>query len=203
MGNVEVLKRGDIQMTSAGTGISHSEKAHGNKQVHFMQIWSVPSASRLPPTYFTRWVFLSLLYWVLTYTSYFGTYRHFTDEQKQDKWVRVVAPINAPDVSSKRDDSGPAPVHSPLSLYSTILSPSASVPHTFAPGISKGYVHVIQTSGYNPKAASGGSVKVSGGDGVEQVLREGDGAYIFGEGQEIKVENVGDIGAEVLLFDLE
>ena len=34
-------------------------------------------------------------------------------------------------------------------------------------------------------------------------MREGDGAYIFGEGQEIKVENVGDIGAEVLLFDLE
>ena len=146
---------------------------------------------------------MSFLYWVLTYTSYFGTYRHFTDEEKKDKWVRVVAPINAPDVSSKRDDSGPAPVHSPLSLYSTILSPSASVPHTFAPGISKGYVHVIQTSGYNPKAASGGSVKVSGGDGVEQVLREGDGAYIFGEGQEIKVENVGDIGADVLLFDLE
>jgi len=182
MGNVEVLKRGDIQMTSAGTGISHSEKAHGNKQVHFIQIWSVPSVSGLSPTYFTR---------------------HFTDEEKKDKWVCVVAPINAPDVSSKREGSGPAPVHSPLSLYSTILSPSASLPHTFATGTTKGYIHVIQTSGYNQQAASGGAVRVSGADGVEQVLREGDGAYISGEGQEIKVENVGDVTAEVLLFDLE
>jgi quercetin 2,3-dioxygenase len=54
MDNVEVLKRGDIQLTSAGTGISHSEKAHGNKQVHFMQIWSIPTVSKLKPAYFTR-----------------------------------------------------------------------------------------------------------------------------------------------------
>jgi quercetin 2,3-dioxygenase len=90
-----------------------------------------------------------------------------------------------------------------LTLYSTILSPSTCLPHTFPSGISKGYIHVIQTSGYNPKAASGGAVKVSGGDGNEEVLREGDGAYIFGENKQIKVENVGNNAAEVLLFDLE
>ena len=56
MGNREVLKRGDLQMTSAGTGIRHSEKAHGDKQVHFLQIWSVPSQGRLSPQYFTRYV---------------------------------------------------------------------------------------------------------------------------------------------------
>jgi quercetin 2,3-dioxygenase len=33
MGNVEILKRGDVQMTSAGTGIRHSEFQHGDKQV--------------------------------------------------------------------------------------------------------------------------------------------------------------------------
>lgn len=56
MGNREVLKRGDLQMTSAGTGIRHSEKAHGEKEVHFLQIWSVPSTSGLSPQYFTRYV---------------------------------------------------------------------------------------------------------------------------------------------------
>ena len=55
MGNREVLKRGDLQMTSAGTGIRHSEKAHGQKEVHFLQIWSLPSQSGLKPQYFTRY----------------------------------------------------------------------------------------------------------------------------------------------------
>lgn len=54
MGNVEVLKRGDIQLTSAGTGIRHSEKAHGPKQVHFLQIWTLPWKNNLTPKYFTR-----------------------------------------------------------------------------------------------------------------------------------------------------
>lgn len=54
MGNTEILKRGDIQLTSAGTGISHSEKAHGDKDVHFMQIWSIPSTPALKPSYYTR-----------------------------------------------------------------------------------------------------------------------------------------------------
>ncbi len=40
MGNTEVIKRGDIPFTSAGTGISHSEYNNSNKsKVHFLQIW--------------------------------------------------------------------------------------------------------------------------------------------------------------------
>jgi len=186
MGNTEILKRGDIQLTSAGTGISHSEKAHGSKQVHFLQIWSVPSVSHLPPKYYTR---------------------HFTDAEKKDTFARVVAPIGGDGVSSSREDSGPAPVHSPLTLFVTLLSPSISLKHTFLEGPTKerkGYIHVVQTSGYNTKAATGATVKVTGEGGAELELKEGDGAYILGEsGKELKVENVGEKVAEVLLFDLE
>ena len=57
MGNSEVLQRGDLQMTSAGTGIRHSEKCHGPKQVHFLQIWAQPNESNLSPKYYTRSVF--------------------------------------------------------------------------------------------------------------------------------------------------
>lgn len=44
MGNTEILKRGDIQMTSAGTGIRHSEKAHGDKQgnrTRLLKSWKI------------------------------------------------------------------------------------------------------------------------------------------------------------------
>jgi len=173
-------------MTSAGTGIRHSEKCYGPEQVHFLQIWSTPSKRGLAPTYYTR---------------------HFSDDEKRDKWALVVAPADAPDVSETRDASGPAPVHAPLSLYATLLSPSKLLPHTFPTAGSgparKAYIHVAQTSGYNPEQASGAHVKVSGDETVLE-LREGDGAYIMGEpGKEMVVENVGGSVAEILLFDVE
>lgn len=185
MGNVEIMKRGDLQMTSAGTGIRHSEHAHGDKQVHFLQIWSVPSTRGLTPQYFTR---------------------HFSDAEKTDQWAHVVAPINAPGVLEKREASGPAPVHSPLDLFATILSPGKSLPHAFQPGGAqrKGYIHVIQTSGYNPKEASGARVRVLGAEGGPTELREGDGAYIAAApGEEVTIENVGERTAELVLFDMQ
>jgi len=40
MNNVETLTRGDVQYTTGGTGISHSEyNNHDSKEVHFLQIW--------------------------------------------------------------------------------------------------------------------------------------------------------------------
>ncbi|KAJ6621512.1 pirin domain-protein domain-containing protein-containing protein [Mycena sp. CBHHK59/15] len=182
MGNVEVLKRGDLQLTSSGTGISHSEKAHGSKQVHFLQIWSLPSVSRLQPKYFTR---------------------HFTDTEKRDVWARIVAPVDAGGVlADSREGKGPAPVQSPLTLYATLLSDGKSLKQTIKG--SKGYIHVVQTSGYNTNAATGAAIRVIGAPGVEVELREGDGAYLhFDKGGELTVENIGDKTGEVLLFDLE
>lgn len=54
MNNVEILKRGDVQLTSAGTGIRHSEACNGNEDVHFVQIWAIPWKRSLKPEYFTR-----------------------------------------------------------------------------------------------------------------------------------------------------
>lgn len=182
MGNTEILKRGDIQLTSSGTGISHSEKAYGSNEVHFLQIWSLPSKPRLQPKYFTR---------------------HFSDADKQDKWARVVAAVNAEGVhADQREGDGPAPVSSPLVLYATLLSPGKTLSQTMT--AKKGYIHVIQTNGYNPDASKGASVQVSTNKDTTQVLREGDGAYILvGDEKELVVENVGDSIAEILLFDIE
>jgi hypothetical protein len=129
--------------------------------------------------------------------------RHFSDAEKTNKWARLVAPIKAEGVSVSREAPGPAPVQSPLTLFATLLSPAKTLSHTFER--TKGYIHVVQTSGYNTGKSSGNSVKVTGGDGNQDIqLQEGDGAYIYaGAGQSITVENVGDGTAEVLLFDIE
>ncbi|QJD94689.1 pirin family protein [Mucilaginibacter robiniae] len=52
MGNTAVIKKGDIQAMSAGTGIYHSEKNqnHG-EQVKFLQIWIYPNQKNVEPRY--------------------------------------------------------------------------------------------------------------------------------------------------------
>ncbi|KAL7413813.1 pirin domain-containing protein [Mrakia frigida] len=188
MGNLEIMKRGDIQMTSAGTGIRHSEyNRNTQKQVHFLQIWALPNKSRLPPTYYTR---------------------HVTDAEKRQGLVKVVGPNGTEGVSEERETKGPAPVHADLHLFATLLPAASTVYHTFQTPLSnpkslrKAYIHVVQTSGFNLKEslASGARVKLNG----DLELGEGDGAFITGgkAGMEFALENVGKGEAEVLVFDM-
>ena len=51
-GSTGVLRRGDVQYMSAGTGIRHSESNPSRSEdVHFLQIWILPSRQGLPPSY--------------------------------------------------------------------------------------------------------------------------------------------------------
>ncbi|KAI0048777.1 pirin domain-containing protein [Auriscalpium vulgare] len=186
MGNVEYLKRGDIQLTSAGTGIRHSEVCHGDEDVHFVQIWALPWKSRLQPTYYTR---------------------HFTEEETRDNWVCVVAPIGSEGVSSDREANGPAPVQSDVTLWATVLSPAVSLsrplPASRAGEERKAYLQFIQSSGFNQGEGTGGHVKVEI-EGKHVEMREGDGVFVYGMGgSEVVVVNVGPVAAEILLFDVD
>jgi hypothetical protein len=52
MGNVEVIKEGDVQVMSAGTGVSHSEyNKNADKEVKFLQIWVFPKEKNVAPRY--------------------------------------------------------------------------------------------------------------------------------------------------------
>lgn len=52
MGNVAVIKEGDVQIMSAGTGITHSEyNKNKDKEVKFLQIWLFPNKKNVTPRY--------------------------------------------------------------------------------------------------------------------------------------------------------
>ncbi|MCM4152362.1 pirin family protein [Arenibacter sp. N53] len=52
MGNTTVIKEGDVQVMSAGTGVFHSEyNKNKNEEVQFLQIWVIPKVQNVSPRY--------------------------------------------------------------------------------------------------------------------------------------------------------
>jgi len=202
MGNVETMRRGDIQYTSAGTGIAHSEYNDSkDKDVHILQIWSKPSISRLAPTYYTR---------------------HHSSDSKKNNLKHIIKPRDAfakSEIESIPKQDGKdelIPVPGDLNFFASILQQGKAVTHKFmvppsgtlASGkIRLGYLHLVMTSGIRapkePAPAKGASIKVVAEDGTESVLTEGDALQIEArEGSEITIESVGGKDAEFVFFDM-
>lgn len=77
MGNVQVIKQGDVQVMSAGTGIQHSEKnKNHNQEVRFFQIWVFPNIKNVKPRY---------------------DQKNFSDSDKHNKLLTVVSPLGTND----------------------------------------------------------------------------------------------------------
>lgn len=172
MGNIETIHRGEVQFTSAGTGIQHSEyNAHKSLWVHFIQIWVKPNQSNLKPSYTTK---------------------KWSDNDKLNKLCLLIDDIENKDTHGKAIG-----IHASISMYGSILEGNKSIKHVFAR--RKGYIHLIMRSGY--EATNGAKIRIGG----NVVLEEGDGAFITSDqiNSELLIENLGNINAEFLLFDLE
>ena len=138
LGNSEVLRRGDVQFTSAGTGIRHSEyNADRSEPVHFLQIWALPDAKGLKPGYQTK---------------------TFTDAQKRNALVHVIEPAKRAE-----GDAAAIKINQDFDMYATVLDAGARVALPLAAG-RRAYVHVVDVAGNG--AADVGGVRLAGGDGA-------------------------------------
>lgn len=105
MDNTRVLCPGQIQLMSAGTGITHSEfNASESDPLHFLQIWIEPKVHGLPPSY-TEW--------------------HAHPGSEFQPKVLVISPDG-------RENS--ALIHQNAEVYRIRLSPGESVEHHLRPG---------------------------------------------------------------------
>ena len=131
MGTGSIIKPGDVQRMTAGTGVQHSEYNHSKQEpVHFLQIWIMPEAARLQPSY---------------------EQKAFSAEEKQGK-LRLVA------AQGGRD--GAVTVHQDMALYATLLAPDERVVHTIERGHAWVQVvrGVITLNGEELEAGDGAAV---------------------------------------------
>jgi redox-sensitive bicupin YhaK (pirin superfamily) len=149
MGNGSVIRPGDVQRMSAGTGVRHSEfNPSQTEGVHFLQIWIEPGVTGIPPSYEEK---------------------HFDAASKRGK-LRLVASPDAREGSVK--------IHQDASLYATLVDGAEKVTHTLAAG-RRAYVHVARGSvSVNGEAlAAGDALKVSGVTDI--TLEKGDKAEVL------------------------
>ena len=100
-----VLRRGEVQRMSAGTGVTHSEfNGSETEPVHFFQIWILPERSGITPGY---------------------EQKLFPEEERHGKLRLLVAPGGA---------DGALTIHQDVRIYSAILADAVSVDHELAPG---------------------------------------------------------------------
>lgn len=114
MGNGSVIRPGDVQRMTAGTGVRHSEaNADPSAPVHFLQIWIIPDEAGIAPGY---------------------EQKTFADDEKRGR-LRLVASPDAADGSVKLNaDARP---------YATLLRGGERVTHSLAQG-RNAWVHVAR-----------------------------------------------------------
>jgi redox-sensitive bicupin YhaK (pirin superfamily) len=134
LGNGSVIRPGDVQRMSAGTGVTHSEfNASDVAPVHFLQIWVLPERNGLKPSY---------------------EQKPFSDEEKRGR-LRLVGSRNG------RDSS--VTIHQDVDLYATRLSEGEQVSHQLAHD-RKGWIQVAQGSAVlnNERLQPGDGVAIEG-----------------------------------------
>jgi redox-sensitive bicupin YhaK (pirin superfamily) len=151
LGNGSVLKPGQIQLMSAGTGVLHSEfNPSRDEQAHFLQVWIIPEKKNLTPGY-TEWT--------------------PNADQAASPKVLVISPDG-------RDHS--AVIHQDADVWRVKLSAGEKVTHELAPGrgawlqVARGR---LQFAG--SQLSAGDAASIESGGTLEIVAEEDAEALLF------------------------
>ena len=150
LGTGSVIRPGDVQRMSAGSGIRHSEfNASKTEPVHFLQIWIIPEKQGLAPGY---------------------EQKAFTEAEKRGQ-LRLIG--------SRKGRNGSVTIHQDVDLYATLLSRGDAVEHTIAGGrggwvqVARGSVAIngeLLRQGDGVAVATSGLLRIEGDADAEVLL---------------------------------
>ncbi|KAF4124487.1 uncharacterized protein GMORB2_5153 [Geosmithia morbida] len=181
------MRRGDVQFTTGGTGIAHSEfNEHRSDTVHFLQIWAVPWKNGLKPRYHTR---------------------HFDEQAKRERFVPILSPLKAGEDATAQQEAeaqptlpDTIPIHADFVMGAGIIAPGGGFEWLVGAeaGLApkrKVYVHLVMTKGGKAK------IRIDGREEAE--LGEGDGAFVekVNAGDKLAIQSIGEAEAEVIVLD--
>jgi quercetin 2,3-dioxygenase len=149
MGNGSVIRPGDVQRMSAGSGVFHSEQnASTTESVHFLQIWIVPDKVGVDPGY---------------------EQKRFPDDEKRGRLRLVV---------SGDGSQGSVRIHQDARMYAGLLDGAEAAALDLAPG-RLAYVHLVRgTLRVNDVVLEGGdALKLT--ETTPLVLRDGRDAEVL------------------------
>ena len=105
IGNGSVIRPGEVQRMSAGTGVTHSEYNPSQEEwVHLFQIWILPEKKGMPPSY---------------------EQKKYPDKEKKGQF-RLIA--------SRKGRDGSVTIHQDAELYAALLDPGQEVHYQLPPG---------------------------------------------------------------------
>jgi redox-sensitive bicupin YhaK (pirin superfamily) len=150
IGTGSVIRPGDVQRMSAGTGVSHSEfNPSANEGVHFLQIWIEPNQYGVAPGY---------------------EQKNFTREEKKGRLRLIASPDGA---------EGSVRIHQDARVYASVLEDGDAVTYALPSG-RQAYVHVARgsvqlngtelTAGDGAKISAEKELRLSGGQAAEVLL---------------------------------
>jgi redox-sensitive bicupin YhaK (pirin superfamily) len=132
MGNGSIIRPGDVQRMSAGTGVRHSEaNPSPSESVHLLQIWIMPDEMNVEPSY---------------------EQKRFEDEEKRGRLCLVASPDSS---------ENSVTIHQDARLYASLLDSSQRVVHELKPN-RHAWVQVargaIEVNGQSLKQGDGAAI---------------------------------------------